>query len=96
MTVSVKLFANVRTLMGKEEITLSLDPSRNYTIKDILQIITQSQKKELSTMLIEVEGKSRGAVRVLVNGEEIHSLDGSEATVQDGDRITIFPLLGGG
>jgi MoaD family protein len=96
MTVSVKLFANVRTLMGKEEITLNLDPSRNYTIKDILQIITQSQKKELSTMLIEVEGKSRGAVRVLVNGEEIHSLDGSETTVQDGDRISIFPLLGGG
>jgi molybdopterin synthase sulfur carrier subunit len=96
MAVNVKFFSNVKHLVGKDEITLILDPSRKYTIKDVLQEITQSENKELSTMLIEVEGKTRGAVRVVVNGEEIQSLNGVETIIQDGDRITIFPLLAGG
>ena len=36
MAVTVKFFANVRKLMGKEEITFDLDPSKRYTIKDVL------------------------------------------------------------
>lgn len=96
ITVSVKFFANVRQLMGKDEITLNLNPSKSYSTRDILREITETEDKELSIMLIEVQGKSRGAVRVVVNGKEIHSLDGLETTVQNGDRITIFPLLGGG
>lgn len=96
MPVSVKFFANVRQLMGKKEITLDLDPTRRYTIKDILREITRSENKDLSTVLLEVKGQSRGAVRVVVNGKEIRSLDGSEATIQNGDCITIFPLLAGG
>ena len=96
MAVNVKFFANVRQLMGKDELTLELDPSKNYTVRDILQEIATSEDKELSTMLVTVQGGSRGAVRVIVNGREIHHLDGIETRVQDGDSITIFPLLAGG
>jgi molybdopterin synthase sulfur carrier subunit len=96
MAVSVRFFANVRQLMGKDEMTLDLDPSRRYTVRDILTEITRSEKKDLSSLLVEVKGQSRGTVRVVVNGREIRSLDGSEATIENGDSITIFPLLAGG
>ena len=96
MTVRVKFFANVRQLMGKDELILNLDPSKTYNIRDILREVTQSENKDLSTMLLEVDGKSRGAVRILVNGEQIHSLIGLDTTIDDGAQITIFPLLGGG
>jgi len=96
MAVIVKFFANVRQLMGKEEVTLNLDPSKRYTIKDILREVTEAENKDLSTILLEVKGESRGTVRVVVNGKEIRSLDGSKATIQNGDCITIFPLLAGG
>lgn len=96
MAVIVKFFANVRQLMGKEEVTLDLDPSKRYTIKDILREVTEAENKDLSTILLEVKGESRGTVRVVLNGKEIRSLDGSEATIQNGDCITIFPLLAGG
>ena len=96
MGVSVKFLANVKELMGREEITLDLDPSKQYTIKDVLREITASENKSLSTLLLEVRGKSRGTVRVVVNGKEIRSLDNSETIVQDGDRISIYPLLAGG
>jgi molybdopterin converting factor small subunit len=96
MAVTVKFFANVRKLMEKEEITFDLDPSRRYTIKDVLRHVTESENKDLSTLLLEVKGESRGTVRVVVNGKEIRSLDGSQATIQNGDCITIYPLLAGG
>jgi MoaD family protein len=96
MAVSVRFFANVRQLMGKDEMTLDLDPSRRYTVRDILTEITRSENKDLSSLLVEVKGQSRGTVRVVVNGREIRSLDGSEAPIEDGDCITIFPLLAGG
>lgn len=96
MTVTVKFFANVRQLMGKKEITLYLDPSKHYTIKDILKKIAASENKELSTMLLQVQGELRATARIVVSGKEIHFLDGLDTKVQDGDCITIFPLLAGG
>jgi molybdopterin synthase sulfur carrier subunit len=96
ITINVRFFANVKQTMGKEGVTLNLDASKSYSIRDILREITKSENKELSTMLIEMEGKYRGVVRIVVNGEEIHFLDGLETKVQHGDRITIFPLLAGG
>lgn len=96
MAITVKFFANVRKLMGREEMTFDLDPSRRYTIKDVLQHITESENKDLSALLLEVKGESRGTIRVVVNGKEIRSLDGSQATIHNGDCITIYPLLAGG
>ena len=96
MTVSVKFFANVKNVMGEEEIILDLDPSRQYSIKDILKEITRSGNKGSSTLTTDGKGTPLKSVRVVLNGKIIHSLNGDETTVQNGDRITIFPLLAGG
>jgi len=42
--------------MGKDELILNLDPSKTYNIRDILREVTQSENKDLSTMLLEVDG----------------------------------------
>jgi molybdopterin synthase sulfur carrier subunit len=96
MGVTVRFFANVRQSMGKDEVILDLDPGKRYTIKDILREISRSENTDLSFILREVNGESRGAVRVVVNGKEIRSIEGSEASIKNGDRISIFPLLAGG
>jgi molybdopterin synthase sulfur carrier subunit len=96
MSISVKFFANVRELMGRKEVTLDLDPSKHYTVQEVLREITAFENKSLSTLLLEVKGEYRGTVRVVVNGTEIRSLDDSQTTIQDGDRISIYPLLAGG
>lgn len=36
------------------------------------------------------------ALVVLVNGHNIHALDGIDTTLKDGDFITFMPVLGGG
>ena len=96
MSVTVKFFGNIRRVMGKEQLMLSLDPSRTYRIGDVLRDIIEPGGDEISAMLVEMQKKSRETVRVIVNGKEISSLEGFETEVQDGDQITIFPLVGGG
>jgi len=96
MTVSVKFFANVKKLMGKSEIRLHIDPSKHISIKDILQEIARYENKELLPLLSDAEGVPLGAVRVVLNGKIVHSPGSFETTVQDGDKIAIFPLLAGG
>jgi molybdopterin synthase sulfur carrier subunit len=96
MAVKVRFFANVKQIMGKEEVTLNLAPSKRYRIKDILREIARSENKDLSTVLVEAQGRSRGTVRIVLNGKVVHSLDGLETTIKDGDEIAIFPLLAGG
>lgn len=96
MTISIKFFANVKKLMGKGEITLNLAPSKHYSIRDILQEIARSENKELFHLTSEAQGVPIGSVRIVLNGNIIHSFGGLEKTVHDGDRIAIFPLLAGG
>ncbi|MCG2722933.1 MAG: MoaD family protein [Thermodesulfovibrionales bacterium] len=96
MTVIVKFFANVKKLIGKDEMTLNLAPSRHYRIRDILQEIAEYQNKDISPLFTKEQGIHLRTVRVVLNGRIIYSLDSLEATVQDGDRIAIFPLLAGG
>ena len=82
--------------MGKEEISLDLDSSKHYSIKDVLREISRSEGKELSTLSNGQEEIPLRTVRVVLNGKIIHSLEGLETVVQDGDCIAIFPLLAAG
>ncbi len=96
MGVKVRFLGTIRQSVGKDQLILSLDPCKTYKIGDILREVIESGGKDLSTILVEMQKKSRETVRVIVNGKEISSLDGFETEVQDGDQITIFPLLAGG
>ena len=58
--------------------------------------IAQIEKVDLSALLKEDQDDSRATVRVIVNGKGIHTLDGLDTAIQDGDQIALFPLLGGG
>jgi sulfur-carrier protein len=96
MKVQVKFFANVQQWIGKEEIQLQLDPSGVYKVRDLLREIADREKMDLSALLKEDLDDSRAKVRVIINGKGIHTLDGLDTVIQDGDQIALFPLLGGG
>jgi molybdopterin converting factor small subunit len=89
VSVSIRFYANVKKQVGDSEIELNLDPSREYSIKDVLREIG---------LLGGAEGEdgTRKKHRVLINGRMIHSLDESEVLIKDGDSIAVFPLLAGG
>ncbi len=96
MKVTVKFLANMGIFMGIRELNLELDDGREYTIKDIIEYITQKTGKDLKGKIMDERGESTGRVRIVLNGRDIVSLSRFETKVADGDNISMFPALGAG
>lgn len=96
MKVTVKFLANMGIFMGIRELNLELDDSKEYTIKDIIDYITQKTGKDLKSKIMDEKGQSTGRVRIVLNGRDIVSLSRFETKIADGDNISMFPALGAG
>jgi molybdopterin synthase sulfur carrier subunit len=46
--------------------------------------------------VLDDDGHVHDSIHVLVNGRSISFLDGLETVVGDGDRLALFPAVGGG
>ena len=95
ITVTVKFLANVEIFMGKREVTVTLDGSKQQKVGDVIAEITRLENKDLKSKLMDEKGKSRTTVRVVLN-DRLLLQNASEAQVKNGDTILIFPLLAGG
>jgi MoaD family protein len=96
MAVRVRFFANVKQRMGTGEMNIELSPCKRYTVRDILDEVTDSGQKKIYSLPIEGDDAPLKAVRVVLNGKLVHRLDGMENPVRNGDQLDIFPLLAGG
>lgn len=93
--VTVKFFANIEIFIGRKEITVALDDSKQQTIADVITEITRLEGKDLKSKLMDDHGRSRGAVRIVLNDKLLHR-DPFETSVRSGDMIWVFPLAVGG
>jgi molybdopterin converting factor small subunit len=85
----------MEVFIGKSEMTVTLDDSRQQTIGDIIAEITRLEGKDLKTKLMDEHGRSRGAARIVLN-DKLLLTDPFETVVRSGDMIWIFPLAVGG
>jgi molybdopterin converting factor small subunit len=93
--VKIRFFANLEIFMEKKELALTLDDSRQHTVADVVTEISRLEGKDLKGMVMEEQGRPRGSVRIVLN-DRLLLKDALETEVRDGDRILVFPLLGGG
>ena len=93
--VTVRFLANVEILVGKKSVMLSLDDSKKQRVKDVIAEVTRLESKDLKSMVMDREGRSRCTVRIVLNGKLLLQ-DPLEAEVNDGDTVMIFPLIAGG
>jgi sulfur-carrier protein len=93
--VKVRSIALIRSLLGKEQIDLSLPDGA--TIADVLGRLTEIGGPKLAGYLAEPKEKSAHApLRIMVNGRDITVLQGRETVVANGDDILVFiPIAGG-
>lgn len=93
--VRVRSIALIRTLLGREEIPLSLP--EGATIEDLLTRLVETGDARLTSYFAVPKEKSAHApLRVMVNGRDITVLAGRETVLADGDDILIFiPIAGG-
>ncbi|MDK2891779.1 ubiquitin-like small modifier protein 1 [Methanohalophilus sp.] len=86
----VKLFANLREAAGTSAVEIPGDD-----IKELLDNLI-AKYPSLEEIVLEEDGKIRGYINILVNGNNIQHLDGLDTRVSDSDEIAMFPPVSGG
>ncbi|WP_338067478.1 ubiquitin-like small modifier protein 1 [Methanohalophilus halophilus] len=86
----VRLFANVREKAGTSEIEVNGD-----TVSEILDEII-AKYPNLEELIFEDGKKLRGYINILINGENIQHIEGTDSTITEKDEVAIFPPVSGG
>jgi sulfur-carrier protein len=87
--VSVRLFANLREIVGQPQLSLEVS-----TIRELLTAL-RSEHPALQPLLCE-DGEVRPYITILVNGENIRDVEALATILSDGDEVAIFPPVSGG
>jgi molybdopterin synthase sulfur carrier subunit len=91
LRIKIKFFSFFRDLFQTEE--KDVDMERETNVQDLLNLLCDSSKKRNRVF----EGRElKPYLAILKNGKHIHSLNGLETKLEDGDLIAIFPPAGGG
>jgi molybdopterin synthase sulfur carrier subunit len=91
MIITVRFFAYFRELF--ENKTKEIEIEKGTTVMAILELLCDSDKQRDA---IIADGRIKDQTIIMINGEHISSLSGIDAELEDGDTVSIFPLLGGG
>jgi molybdopterin synthase sulfur carrier subunit len=92
MNVTLKAFANLRELLGKE---LTVPVSAGETIRGLLYV-AGSRHPAFVAQVLDGGGHLRPYVNILRNGRNIRFLNDLETTLAEGDVVAIFPPVAGG
>ena len=93
--VKVRSIALIRTLLGSEQLDLSMP--EGATVADVLARLTEMGGPTLAAHLAEPKEKSAHApLRIMINGRDITVLQGRATVIAEGDDILVFiPIAGG-
>ncbi|MGD9030792.1 MAG: MoaD/ThiS family protein [Anaerolineae bacterium] len=89
----VKVFSTLRPLVGARELDFEVEDGD--TVRDVLETLI-ARYPPLGERVLDDDGHVHDSIHVLVNGRSISFLDGLETVVGDGDRLALFPAVGGG
>ncbi len=90
--VTVKYFADIRTLTGREEEQWAAPAP---TLRALLAAVGTAYGSALSRRLFD-GGELHGAINVLVNGRNVAHLAGLDTRLGQDDVVAIFPMVAGG
>ena len=88
--VKVKLYATLKEIIGKDTVFV-----KAKNVKEVIENLIKLYP-ELSNVIVESNGKLKDDYIYLVNGRNIVFLQRENTALKDGDRVTIFPPVGGG
>jgi molybdopterin synthase sulfur carrier subunit len=85
----VKVYANLRTIIGKKELSIP-----GLSIQEVLGKLIQDYPV-VKPFLLE-EGKLRPRVIITRNGQTLDSSTSLQASISEQDQVAIFPPVAGG
>ncbi len=92
--MKVNFYATLRQITGQK--TVEIESPDETTVRELVNIIIDRYPKMRRELLNE-DGELWPHVHVFVNGRDARYLpSGSQAVLQPGDKVNIFPPVGGG
>lgn len=87
MRITIRAFGKLLDVLDRK-FELELDDV--VTIKTLLSTLSERKKQVLQPLLYDP------TLTILVNGRNIHSLNGYETLLQDGNTVALIPFVVGG
>ena len=91
--LELRFFATFREAVGQKTIEREFDADAD--VGDVLAAI-EAEFPELVGEILDGDGDVQPQLTVLRNGREVVHIDGTETTLEDGDRVSVFPPVAGG
>lgn len=88
-----KLFADLAEITGEKHVAVAVDADEP-TVGDALDALLAAYPALESRVYEEDELSTH--INVLVNGNDVDTLDGLDTTVDESDELALFPPVSGG
>jgi len=92
--MKINFFAGLRQIVGQKTVEISLPEGGTATqlVDEVVRIYPALERE-----LLDEHGNLHGHVHVVINGRDIHYLEGSmERVISAEDKVSLFPAIGGG
>ncbi|MFD1587622.1 ubiquitin-like small modifier protein 1 [Halorientalis brevis] len=93
MQITFACYATIRDAIGQK--SLHREVTKGTTVGDALTTLAD-EFDDLGPLLFDSSGELRANVNVLVNDENVRTLDGPATVLSDGDTVGIAPGVAGG
>lgn len=90
----IKFFSLIKLDLKKSNETIIIDNKK--TVKEIIRILDNRYDGYFSEKLYDDDNNMLTGTIIMVNGENIHHLNGLNTEVVDNDRMVLFPPSAGG
>lgn len=92
MELELRFFATFREAVGQKETRQPV--ADGASVGDVLSEL-EAEYDGLEGQLLE-DGAIRPQLSVLKNGRDVAHMAGTDTTLEDGDRLSVFPPVAGG
>ncbi len=94
ISLGVRFIGPLKAIAGRKEVSILLPAETR--IAELAELLLQ-EFGEKAEVLVDPETREfRGQYRVVLNGKYVNAADGDQGFFQDGDTVSLLPVVGGG
>lgn len=93
MKIDVKLFATLRLNLGVASV--SVETESTPTVSELFELVSEKVGTDIKPWLINDDGTVKLGTMILLEGHNVHHMEGLDTKVEVSE-VAIFPPAGGG